>query len=70
MAAACFGSGAHCASSWHNFLHWLVRFSARIVLQALTSEYGDKVQRMRELRASRADRTTAGVAYSVGQVFR
>ena len=41
-----------------------------LMLQVLTSEYGEKVQRMRELRASRADRTAAGVAYSVGQVFR
>ena len=41
-----------------------------MIAQVLTSEYGEKVQRMRELRASRADRDTPGVAFSVGQVFR
>lgn len=39
-------------------------------LQLLTSDYGEKVQRMRELRESRIDRSTAAVEYSVGQVFK
>ena len=38
-----------------------------MIAQVLTSEYGEKVQRMRELRASRADRIRRGSRFRLAK---